>query len=266
MLKTQILRAPSPERGIWIDKEPDDDRGISRRTLLKVGVAAGAAGLAGISGYAVVRTLTGPPTPPTPSEVRDTFIYLRPPGTEVPVWYEEEGLVGEEARLSHFQPGRGANSMWRVAIDGAGRVVPGTGLPALLIQTEEEVLEFPEGYPRDEFVINGLYAVFNCCTHACCRTGWQILPRSQYVVDTGKENVYCTCHHSQYDPRIITEYRHPAPPEASGATYIGIHMEPGTGPANRGMPLIPLELEGDKILGRMKDESWYLYLSFKGGV
>ncbi len=45
--------------------------------------------------------------------VLDTFVYEEPRAA-IPVWYVEDGLVGREALLSHFQPGRGAAVAWRM--------------------------------------------------------------------------------------------------------------------------------------------------------
>ncbi len=243
-------------------EERGDEKGITRRSVLKAGAGAGVAGLAGLSGYALVRTLTGP----LASEVRtvlESFLYVAPTGVEAPVWYEEEGLVGSEAQLNHFEPGHGAIVNWRVGLDREGEVVQ-RGLPALLIRMEEDALEFPDGFPRDAFVIDGLYAVFDCCTHACCRPGWQLIPRSRFQQDLGYETVYCPCHDSQYNPRRVAEYTHDPPPAASGAAYLGIYKEPTAGPAPRGMPLIPIHLEEDTIVGTMDDPAWYRYLDFKG--
>ncbi len=182
----------------------------------------------------------------------DTFVY-EPPSTTLPVWYVEEGLVGEEALLSHFQPGRGAAVAWRA------------GFPTLLLMMDEKDLQFPEGYAKDDFVIQGLYAVFNCCTHMCCQTGWHFVPRESQRKDLGYDTLYCPGHSSQYDPRRLAEYQHPGGlfGGGEGATYLGIYKVPKVGPAKRGMPLIPLELDGDRIVGRLKDPDWYRYKKFK---
>ncbi len=246
-----------------MSKEGDEEDGISRRTLLKGAAVAGAASLAGIGGYALVKSLSAPVEPFR--IVRDTFLYAEVAGAELPAWWIEQDLVGKEALLSHFEPGRGANVLWRAEVDSLGQIID-IGFPALLIQVDENELEFPEGHPVEDFVIQGLMAVFDCCTHACCHPGWQLMPRSSFYQDPGHDTVYCPCHDSQYNPRRLFKYRHPAPPDASGAEYLGIYKEPGLGPANRGMPLIPLELEGDRIVGTVKNADWYQYLDFKRTV
>ncbi len=213
----------------------------------------GGASVAAVGGYAALQTLA----PQRERRVLNTFLYVETFGP--PVWFDD--LLGEEARITHFEPGKGANVLWRVELDEEG--IPGTGLPALLIMMDEETLEFPTGYARSEFVIQGLYAVFNCCTHACCRPGWQLIPRSQYVQDLGYDTIYCVCHDSQFDPRRLAEYTHDPPPKASGATYLGVYNEPQAGPAKVGMPLIPIGLEGDRIVGRLSYPEWYRYLDFK---
>lgn len=191
----------------------------------------------------------------------DAFIYEQPRAA-IPVWYVEEGLVGQEALLSHFLPGRGAAVAWRAEAQN-GDAKPGTGLPALLLMMEEKGLQFPKGYAKDDFVIQGLYAIFNCCTHMCCQTGWQFLPREKQRADLGYDTLYCPCHSSQYDPRRLERYQHPGGFRSEGAEYLGIYKVPKVGPANRGMPLIPIELEGDRIVGRLKDPDWYRYKKFK---
>ena len=218
----------------------------------------GGAGVVGVGGYAALQTLT-PEAPQRERQVLDTFLYQEELGARLPIWYRD--LLGEEARITHFEPGRGANVLWRTDLDETGSVV--SGLPALLIMMDEETLEFPTGYARSEFVIQGLYAVFNCCTHACCRTGWQLVPRSQYQQDLGYDTFFCPCHWSQFDPRRLAQYTHAPPPKASGATYLGVYVETQTGPAKVGMPLIPIGLEGDKIVGHLTYPAWYRYLDFK---
>ncbi len=234
--------------------------GITRRTFMKGAAAAGTAGFLGVGVYGTIRSLQSPPLS-IQGETLDTFLYVRPEGALVPVWYSN--LYGEEARLSHFDIDRGANVLWKVVVDSEGQIVPFTGYPGLILRMDDSVLEFPEGYARDDFVLNGLYASFNCCPHACCRPGYQLIPRTRYKIDPGYETIYCPCHDSQYNPRRIVRSNHPLPPDASGAEYLGVFKEPGLGPADRGMPLIPLELEGDRLVGVARDESWYQYLDFK---
>jgi Rieske Fe-S protein len=239
------------------------EEGMTRRSFLKGALAAGTAGFLGVAGFTTVQSLISPEVK-VKGQVLDTFIYINPEGARLPIWFED--LIGEEAKITHFKPGRGANVLWKAVIDEEGQIVPFTGFPGLLIQLNEEELEFPQGYSMDEFVVEGLYAIFNCCTHACCRPGWQLIPRSAYKVDPGYDTVYCVCHDSQYNPRRIFKYRHPPPPDASGAEYIGIYKEPGLGPADRGMPLIPIELDGNKIVGISRDQNWYRYLDFKSRI
>lgn len=242
-------------------EENAEKEGIKRRTLLKAVVATSlgsiAAGFGILVGLEVQRR-----APQRERQVLSTFLYAEQFGIRLPTWYDD--FLGQEARITHFEPGKGVNVVWRAELDEKGAVIPSTGLPALLIMMDEETLEFPTGYARSEFVIQGLYAVFNCCTHACCKPGWQLIPRSQYRLDLGYETIYCPCHDSQFDPRRLAEYTHAPPPEASGATYLGVYHEPQSGPAKIGMPLIPIVLEGDRIVGRLSYPEWYRYLDTKG--
>ncbi len=45
--------------------------------------------------------------------------------------------------------------------------------------------------------------------------------------------------------------------------HIGIYKVLNVGPANRGMPLIPIKLDDGKIMGQMKDPDWYRYQKFR---
>ena len=194
-------------------------------------------------------------------DVLDSFVYEEPQ-TSLPIWYAKEGLVGQEALLSHFRPGRGAAVAWRMDAQN-GNPRPGTGVPALLLMMKEKALRFPKGYVKEDFVIQGLYAVFNCCTRMCCQPGWQFLRREVQRADLGYDTVYCPCHASQYDPRRLEQYRHPGGLRAEGAEYLGIYNVPKVGPANRGMPLIPIKLEDGRIVGQLKDPAWYRYQKFR---
>ena len=231
--------------------------GITRRTFFaKATAVAGAVGLSAVGGYAALKSLasSGP-------QVSEAFLYLNPQGASREAWWVAEGLVGQEARLSHFRPGRGANVLWRTALNEKGSIV--SGLPALLIQVEEESLEFPAAYPREAFVIDGLYAVFNVCPHAGCRTSWKLNP-VKLDLGLGYELVCCPCHYAHFDPYVVRVFRHPSPPEASGADYVGIsHV---AGPVDRGMPLISIETRGGTILGTVNNPEWYMYLDHEGGI
>lgn len=242
----------SAERG----GERGEGGGLSRRELLKAGAIVGATAVTGLGAYVVVQSLT---VRPEPTEVRDTFVYAEVVGAELPPWWVEEGLLGEEARFSDLEPGRGANALWRSVWDDEGNLVG--GLPALLMGVDEDEIAFPPSYPKDEFVVGGVYAVFNCCTHACCRPGWKLREPRNYHTYLGYETLYCPCHDAQFHPDVIVEDRHPDPPMASGAEYVGVQAV--AGPVDRAMPLIPLEADGDRIVGQLRYPGWYRYLDFR---
>ncbi|MCJ2531796.1 MAG: twin-arginine translocation signal domain-containing protein [Candidatus Thermoplasmatota archaeon] len=233
-----------------MSQEDEAKKGITRRGFVKGAIAAGAASVVAVGGYTALQTLTGERRP-IPQE---TFLYLNPEGAEVPPWFVERGLIGKEARLSHFGVGDGANVLWIWHIDEGGN--PAGGVSALLMHVDEQELEFPPGYVREEFVVEGLYAVFNCCTHVCCRAGWRLIRRSMYRNELGFDTIYCVCHDAQFHPTRIVEATHPSPPQ--GARYIGVaHI---AGPGYGGMPLIPLEVRDDLILGKLREPDWYRYL------
>ena len=241
-----------------LSRDDQAKEGITRRGFVKAAIALGGASVVGVGGYAALQTLTQE-QPPT---LQETFLYVNPVGAKFPVWVVEQGLVGEEARLSHFREGDGAVVRWRWHLGEDGQV---EGLPALLVRVEDEKLEFPGGYPRDEFVVDGLYALFNHCPHAGCRPAWKVHPVRFLKDRTGpKEPICCACHYAQFHPWEFAEYRHPPPPESTGAAYVGVRLLGG--PANRGMPLIPIEVQGDVLIGKLKDPSWYRYLDFREGL
>lgn len=133
----------------------------------------------------------------------------------------------------------------------------------MVIRVNDAELEFPAGYMRSEFVIGGLFALFNCCTFDCCLAGWQLVPRSEFDEDLGFDTVYCPCHGGQYDPTRVSRFRHPEPPMASGASYVGIQNV--AGPPNRGLPLIPVDVIEDTIVGKPTYPDWYRYGDFVEG-
>jgi Rieske Fe-S protein len=229
----------------------DVREGISRRGFVKGALAMGATGVAIAGGGAALQTLAGEPSP----DVQETFLYVNAEGARVPVWWVDRGLVGKRARFSHFRRGQGANMLWRWHVRD-GKVTG--GVSALLMCVDEKQLEFPVEYVQEEFVAAGLYAVFNCCTHACCRPGWQLVPRMEFRNNLGYNTIYCVCHCAQFHPTRIREYTHPGPPHGSGASYIGVANV--AGPADRGMPLIPIAVQNDFVLGKMKNPDWYRYL------
>lgn len=241
-----------------MSSDEDPGAGITRRAWLKGALVVGTASLAGPGGYATLETLVGANRPPA---VKETFLYVNPEGANRPVWLVERGLVGKEARLRHFSVGDGANVLWRWHLDPDRNV--GGGASALLMRVNEDELEFPEEYAMEEFVVGGLYAVFNCCTHACCRAGWQLIPRTSYGHDMGYDTIFCPCHCAQFHPTQIAVFSHPGPPEGNGARYIGVRNV--AGPANRGMPLIPIRVEEDVIHGDTTYPEWYRYLDNADG-
>lgn len=226
----------------------DAREGISRRGFVKGALAMGAVGAAVAGGALTLRSLVDN----VPPEAQETFLYVNPAGARVPVWWVDRGLVGKRARLRHFRRGQGANVRWRWYIED-DKVVG--GLSALLMRVDEELLEFPAGYVQDDFVIEGLYAVFNVCPHAGCRPGWKLVPPENQCHYPGFETIFCPCHYSQFHPTRMETYSHP-----EGATYLGVADI--YRPTGRGMPLIPIEVGNEFIKGKLKEPAWYRYLGY----
>lgn len=244
--------------------EEEEKPGLTRRSFLRGAVIAGGAGFIGATGYGTIVSLIAPPDTSS-GGMNNGFIYAAPQDPILPIWYED--LVGQEARIDHFEVGQGAALRWKSLTDEKGEITF-PGFAAQLIRMDETTLELPEGFPKDEFLINGLFGLFNTCTHAGCPPGWQLLPPEKYVPPGIPEfpTIYCECHWSQYDPRRLAKYRHPPAPESTGVEYLGVYKIPGLGPADRGMPLIPLELEGTKIIGKVKNSDWYRYLTWRDTI
>ena len=108
-----------------------------------------------------------------------------------------------------------------------------------------------------------IVALYDRCAHLCCYPGWQVVqnppPARDYVSDAptyrvyGLDPIYCVCHGSQYDPMVLVADTNPR----NGVRYVGpvrVH-----GPSSRAIPIIPLRVADDVLLGGMPDPGWYQY-------
>lgn len=237
-------------------------RGLTRRrTLQLLGLAGAGAVVASL--LATSKSLLPPPITCT-GAITDRFLYGRPnPGQTV--WWK--ALVNRPARATDFALWDGAATVWRPALDANGLPEPGCGLPAIVIRVDGSLLEYPTGPPfpfGDSIIdttINGeqytFVALYDRCVHLCCNPGWHLanVPRAfrtydlpgigeprTFLANPSQDPVWCLCHNSQYDPVTLVNDRHP-----NGVQYVGAQRVHG--PANRGLPAIPLKLNGEFIEG-----------------
>ena len=216
---------------------------VTRRSAIKSMVVAGTVGVATATTAASMIMLIQPEL-----RVKGTldigFIYKTSAADTKGLWYEELG--GLKPKPGDF-PGswEAAATFWRFLRDEEGDPVDGTGIAALLfkVNASEISTEWEELF--DYLADNQYMAVMAKCLHACCVPNWK---NSRPDLNT----IYCVCHDSEYDPRRIVPYQHP-----TGAKYWAVHKS--FGPAPRGMPIIPLELDGNEFIGQIRDIGWYVY-------
>jgi Rieske Fe-S protein len=72
-------------------------------------------------------------------------------------------------------------------------------------------------------------------------------------VQFNQDPVYCVCHGSQYDPMLLVVNTN----DKNGAKYVGAQRVHG--PAPRALPVIPVQAQGQNLVGGMADPNWYIY-------
>lgn len=241
---------------------------LTRRDVVKLTLAVGAVGGAAALGLAVGGSLLSPsaysPYPP------DALVYTRFPEAE---WWNDK--ADQVIRVTDFGLWQGATGVWRGRFEN-GSLVPGTGLPVLVIRIPRDDAHFqsppsgdfpiPEGFSlfyddpaRDlRFVV-----LYDRCVHLCCFPGWQVVtnppPARDYVAPCptyqvyGIDPVYCICHGSQYDPLVLTSSVNPN----NHVAYVG--AERVHGPAGRSVPVVAVAVKDDVLYGGMVDPRWYEY-------
>ena len=229
-------------------KEPEEATEVgqmSRRKAVQYMVAAG--GVAAVAGSLAggVVTLFNPVVE-AQGALETGFIY------SVSAETKKEGsnwvvpLDGQLAAASHFkQVEDGAAMLWRAVLDEEGKAAPGTGIPAILLRVDPSQIKTSFDQLFSGIVAPGIIAFMSKCTHACCVPNWRLARKELRIF-------YCICHDSQYNPLEIVQYTHPTGVKYWGAKRIA-------GPAPRGIPVIPLQLDGDKIVGRIDAPGWYTY-------
>lgn len=118
-------------------------------------------------------------------------------------WYLDR--LGEPVRATDFAARAapiGASVRWRS--EGVDRNVV---LPLMLLKLDPETIKGVDESELGRFMDldHGLVAFSAICTHFCCVPGFQEDPlaRSQGWWDL----IYCSCHHSRFDPTRIQTYR-----------------------------------------------------------
>lgn len=232
------------------DEEFPDEKGVDRRTFVKAAVGIGAVGLAG-SLVASGKSLLPPPIQPV-GEVNEGFVYAK---GDTPNPFGFDTLAGRDARPEHFREDWvGTATLWRALLDAEGKQIPGTGFPVLLIRVDPNVLEVVEEWVagRDFLKDPAIVAVWDRCVHLCCLPQWRIekLPPSYQDYDadrvprtllSGVDPIWCRCHNSQYDPANVVWDVHP-----NGTIYLAANLNHG--PATRGLPVVPIEVSGGRIV------------------
>jgi len=229
------------------EDEPEPE-GITRRQLMK-GVMVAGAGLVAGSLVASGTSLFPPPLR-LQGELKETFVYTATtPSPGETIWWNH--LAGREARTVDLPLWQGAAPVWRGLFDEEGGLIPGSGLTALLIRVAgDRRFKVPEEF--EEHVVhlddgNVLVGLYDRCVHLCCNPGWHVKPVPEAYKDYrtnpktllyGEDPIWCQCHNSQYDPMSLEWNTHPNGQEYIGAKFVH-------GPASRGLPAIPLRLQGD---------------------
>ena len=117
----------------------------------------------------------------------------------------------------------------------------------------------PRLMPSEDLVM-----VFGRCTHLCCIPGWQLVSNS-YTEDSwtpgggddGGTKLFCICHSSRFDPTVLEMNTNRN--RSNGATFNYAGISRSGGPAPVGLPIIPIQLNGDVLEGLTDYVDWYTY-------
>src|SRR5213080_2651279 len=250
-------------RGMSTAWEGDEPRstGWTRREWAKLALAAGAASSVLAMGGTVAGQLLPPPAK-FQGELRQEIYYTKWPR---PTWWDDR--QGRPILATDFQEWQGASGVWRGLFVNE-RWVPGTGLAVLVIRVKYDAPEFqvstdlvpPRGfsfYHDDPGQRIRIVVFADRCTHLCCPPGWHVItdtvPDRAYRIPPptysvyGQDPIFCICHGSQYDPLLLTTNVHPR----NGVPYLGAtHVH---GPTQRALPIVPVRVEGEGLVGGMPD-------------
>ena len=237
----------------------------TRREWVRAGLAVGGTAAAGALAFGLSGTLLAP----VPGQkIEEVLRYTRFPTDQ---WWNH--LEGQPIKVTDFGEWQGASGVWRGSFD-AGKWIPGTGFPVLVIRVKRDDSVFSA--PTDVAVPPGLHlfyddparnirivVVYDRCAHLCCFPGWQVdqnpPPDRDYVSPAptyqvfGLDPIYCVCHGSQYDPLLLVKNIN----SKNGVEYVGpsrVH-----GPSPRAIPAIAVRAVDDVLEGGMVDPRWYEY-------
>ncbi len=240
----------------------------TRRDWLGAAVALCAIGAGGVlGGYASVQLLSSPDGPQR--EIRASFRYGKSPDT----WHA--ALEGEPMRVTDFGLWQGAPGLWLQEFEN-GAPVAFTGFPVLVIRVPRDDANFRA--PSDVPLPSGVYlyvddpvrdirivGFYNRCTHLCCRTSWHRYPVPAGLLGDidpgptwdvyGLDPIWCLCHDAMFDPMVLEWGGHPTANPRRPTGYVGARVVHG--PAKTPLPVVPLHVENDVLIGVMADPDWY---------
>jgi Rieske Fe-S protein len=118
----------------------------------------------------------------------------------IKIWYKD--LLDKPLHIDHFtEPGMGAPFKWRSHGQLDNNIITGIAIRVNPSEVKGKTSLL------DEFVDRDIIAFCSFCSHFCCVPGFK--ETKQAIVENVNEMIFCTCHGSVYDPKLIQEYQFP---------------------------------------------------------
>ena len=124
---------------------------------------------------------------------------------------------------------------------------------------DELVEADPDLFPNHDIIM-----IFSRCPHLCCIPGWQLVDNAHTEdhwsvggTDSGGTKLFCICHSSRFDPTVLEMNSNRNRANGQVFKYAGIRR--AGGPAPVGLPLIPITMNGDVIVGMATYTEWLTY-------